>query len=106
MMSQTFSEGKGVETLTKGHRLYGRLPRRRPSQKVKVLKPSKLDQGPVLDGCRRPSQKVKVLKRGFEDMHPDSVIGRRPSQKVKVLKLQRHHFLSGGGTHVADLLRR
>ena len=38
--SQTFSEGKGVETLFRVVLLQvHRLNRRRPSQKVKVLKP-------------------------------------------------------------------
>ena len=62
--SQTFSEGKGVETaVARGGTSDTGLPGRRPSQKVKVLKQGRnlvvVHQFPF---SRRPSQKVKVLK--------------------------------------------
>ena len=85
--SQTFPEGKGVETRSSSLLLQPTRPGRRPSQKVKVLKLSAAQikaaaaarsqtfpegKGVETLGCqrsnrsrdrRRPSQKVKVLKR-------------------------------------------
>ena len=108
--SQTFPEGKGVETVSYGL-LPGNCPGRRPSQKVKVLKldlagyrPFRAGQSqtfpegkgvetsrtitttPSRLGSRRPSQKVKVLKPPRVSAVAGDKSRRRPSQKVKVLK--------------------
>ena len=61
IQSQTFPEGKGVET-QRCTQLQAELCGRRPSQKVKVLKPVVELLGLQINCGRRPSQKVKVLK--------------------------------------------
>ena len=58
----------------------------------------------LIGGSRRPSQKVKVLKpQAFRSFYFYSVISRRPSQKVKVLKpapsrSNRHQITAGSQT--------
>ena len=87
-MSQTFPEGKGVETAVEDDRPAPTLDQgRRPSQKVKVLKPISLAPTELRKLSRRPSQKVKVLKHYAKRTERPKTGCRRPSQKVKVLKL-------------------
>ena len=73
-MSQTFPEGKGVETPLLKRCSKPPAGGRRPSQKVKVLK-RKVPIVPVFDEpSRRPSQKVKVLKLAVKRVEPPGVI--------------------------------
>ena len=85
--SQTFPEGKGVETFDKMSSKNSRTSCRRPSQKVKVLK---------LLGTGGPELSVSGSQtfpegKGVETQRctqlQAELCGRRPSQKVKVLKL-------------------
>jgi len=131
--SQTFPEGKGVETSLSVLTSLSMILCRRPSQKVKVLKHPLVYEGVTIEKksqtfpegkgvetplgmagltnpyvCRRPSQKVKVLKP-FHTLYkpPDRIPCRRPSQKVKVLKLTSlFSDCSRCSRRVADLPRR
>ena len=69
-MSQTFPEGKGVETIN-GFRRYVLASSRRPSQKVKVLKHEAVRHlQRVGVASRGPSQKVRGLKCPMNSKSP------------------------------------
>jgi len=106
-LSQTFPEGKGVETGHLSHQASSHNDSRRPSQKVKVLK---LTHTLYIPPDLIPSQTFPEGK-GVETMaHPIMQIRRyrcrRPSQKVKVLKLPIEITAHLEDIHVADLPRR
>ena len=129
--SQTFPEGKGVETSLPPHSIERGFSSRRPSQKVKVLKLQPLTgrfhllaqsqtfpEGKGVETLtvahstfqypigRRPSQKVKVLKPNLPSPTLEGKHSRRPSQKVKVLKLRSLRVQFHCSIDVADLPRR
>jgi len=87
LLSQTFPEGKGVETIP-GHAQVLCMPSsRRPSQKVKVLKPEvSTDFRPCIAESQTFPEGKGVETRSSSLLLQPTRPGRRPSQKVKVLK--------------------